>query len=64
MDFIVMEYRRKHHRCRYCKYYKVKLADPLMLRNSRMCEAKNKVLSDIKACYGGRFCSCFIPSDN
>lgn len=63
MDSIVSNYRKKHPRCRYCKYDRIE-TDPLLLRDFRICKAKDKALSDMKAYYGGMFCSCFAPRED
>lgn len=63
MDSTILKYRKKHPRCRYCKYYKVKI-NPAILCNYIICEAKDKVLSNMKAYYGGRFCSYFVSRDD
>lgn len=63
MDSTILNYRKKHPRCRYCKYYKVEI-NQTVLCDYVMCEAKDKVLSDMKAYCGGMFCSCFVPRDD
>ena len=63
MDSTVLNYRKKHPRCRYCKYNKIE-TDQLLLRDYRRCEVKDKMLSNMKAYSGGRFCSYFVSRDD
>lgn len=63
MDSTALNYRKKHPRCRYCKYNKIE-TDQLLLRDYRRCEVKDKRLSTTKAYYGGRFCSYFVSRDD
>lgn len=63
MDSTVLNYRKKHPKCRYCKYNKIE-TDQLLLRDYRRCEVKDKMLSNMKAYYCGRFCSYFVSRDD
>jgi hypothetical protein len=58
MDDKVIEYRKKNHRCRYCKYFKT-ISPPLgygYLSNFYMCNLKIKNISLLVLPVRGKFC--------
>lgn len=62
----VTEYRRKHPRCRYCKYCIMKSIEVPYLIFLYDCVAKGKRLwidDDFRSNYKGMFCSIFKPEN-
>ena len=61
MEEKVLAYRRKHPKCKYCKYLKYHSRFNLGVYYYK-CEAKNKVIRDISpdmTCFPRWFCSCY-----
>ena len=60
MEKKIIDYRKKHRRCKYCKYSVLVMPKDMYTLDYYVCKAKDKIIEDWFVEYLPRiFCSCY-----